>query len=114
MASDSIPINKVYIDSRSKTKDSTANSDFQYELVESNQCPDTCVCFIDDIIIPVSWYNIDENNKYIYVRRFEDLTDTKTDTRKPIEVSNHTPDTLTDAVQEALNTACGTGFSCVI
>ena len=63
MAAGSIPIKKVYIDSRFKTKDSTSNSDFKYELVESIQIPDTCVCFIDDVIIPVSWYNIDEDNR---------------------------------------------------
>ena len=51
----------------------------------------------------------DEHNKYMCVRRFQDLTDTKTDRIVPIEVSNHTTDTLTNAVQEALNTAFGTG-----
>ena len=104
-----IPITKVYIDSRFKTKDSKSNSDFKYELVESIQLPDKCAAYVDDVIIPVSWYNIDENNRYLYVRRFEDLTNTKTDRIVPIEISNHTPDTLTDAVQDALNTAYGTG-----
>ena len=33
------------------------------ELVESIQVPDKCVAVIDDIIIPVMWYNIDEDNK---------------------------------------------------
>ena len=107
MAAGSIPIKKVYIDSRFKTKDSKSNSEFKYELVESIQIPDKCVCFVDDVIIPVSWYNIDESNQNIYVRRFQDLTDTKTDKIVQIEVSNHTTDTLTDAVQEALNTAFG-------
>ena len=107
MATGSIPIKKVYIDSRFKTKDSKSNSEFKYELVESIQLPDKCVCFVDDVIIPVSWYNIDENNRYLYIRRFEDLTNTNTDRIIPIEVSNHTPDSLTDAVQDALNTAFG-------
>ena len=35
-----IPITKVYIDSRFKTKDSKSNSDFKYELVESIQLPE--------------------------------------------------------------------------
>ena len=48
-------------------------------------------------------------NKNSYVRRFQYLTNTKTDRIVPIEVSNHTTDTLTDAVQEALNTAYGAG-----
>ena len=104
----SIPITKVYIDSRFKTTYSKSNSDFKYELVESIQLPDKCAAYVDDVIIPVSWYNIDENKK-IYVRRFEDLTNTKTDRIVPIEISNHTPDTLIEAVQNTLNTAYGTG-----
>ena len=39
----------------------------------------------------------------------QDLTNTKTDRIVPIEVNSHTTDTLDDAVQEALNTAFGTG-----
>ena len=54
MVYDSIPINKVYIDSRFKTNDSKSKSDFKCELLESLQFPDQCVCFMDDIIIPVS------------------------------------------------------------
>ena len=77
--------------------------------IKSIRLPDKCVCFVDDVIIHVSWYNIDESNKHIYARRFQDLTDIKTDRIVPIEVSNHTTDTLTDAVQEALNTVFGTG-----
>ena len=99
----------IYTDSRFKTKDSKSNSDSKYELVESIQLPDKSVRLVDDVIVPVSWYNIHENNKHIYVWRFQDLTDIKTDSIVPIEVSNHTPDTLTDAVQGALNTTFGTG-----
>jgi hypothetical protein len=108
MAAGSIPIKKVYIDSRFKTKDSKSNSDFKYELVESIQLPDKCIAYVDDVIVPVSWYNIDETNRYLYIRRFQDLNeDPNTDRIVPIEVSNHTPDSLTDAVQDALNTAFG-------
>ena len=110
MATGSIPIHKVYIDSRFKTKDSKSNSDFSYELVESMQLPDKCVCFVDDVVIPVPWYNIDESNQNIYVRRMQDLETVHFTYRiVSIEVSNHTTDTLTDAVQDALNTAFGTG-----
>ena len=97
------------MDSRFKTADSYSDAQFKFELKESVQLPDKCVCFVDDVIIPVSWYNIDENNRYLYIRRFEDLTNTNTDRFVPIEVSNHTPDSLTDAVQDALNTAFGAG-----
>ena len=93
MATRGIPIRKVYIDSRFKTKDSKSNSEFKYELAESVELPDKCVCFVDDLIIPVSWYSIDENSKNIYVRRYQDLSNTKTDRIVPIEVNNHTADT---------------------
>ena len=98
------------IDSRFKAKDSKSNSDCKYELIESVQLPDKSVCFVDDLIIPVSWHNIDESNKRIYVRRMQDLETVHfTDRIVSIEVSNHTTDTPTDAVQDTLNTAFGTG-----
>ena len=78
-------------------------------MAESVELPDKCVCFVDDVSIPVICYNIDENSNRIYVRRYQDLTDTKTDSIVPIEVNNQTTDTLTDAVQYALNIACGGG-----
>ena len=67
-----LPITKVYIDSRFKTKDSNSNSDLKYELVESIQLLDNCAAYVDDVIILVSWYNIDENHKKqrLYVRCF--------------------------------------------
>ena len=100
----------IYIDSRFKTKDSKSNSEFKYALVESIQLPDKCVCFVDDVIIPVSWYNIDESNQDFCIRRMQDLEPVHlTDRIVSIEVSNHTTDTLTDAVQDALKPAIGTG-----
>ena len=63
MATRGIPIRKVYIDSRFKTKDSKSNSEFKHELAESVELPDKCACFVDDVIIPVSWYNIDEKRQ---------------------------------------------------
>ena len=53
------------------------------------------------------------NTAKTFIRRYQDLSNTKTDRIVPIEVNNHTADTLTDAVQNALNTACGGGvFYC--
>ena len=56
MAAGSIPIKKVHIDSRFQTKDSKSNSDFKCTLVESMQLPDRCVCCVDAVVLPVSWY----------------------------------------------------------
>ena len=60
----SLPIKKMYSDSRFKTKDSKINSKFKFELKQSMQLPDNCVCYIDDIVIPHTWYSIEDfNNK---------------------------------------------------
>ena len=69
------------------------------------ELPDNCRCFVDDVIIPVSWYNIDENSKNIYVRQYQDLSNTKNDQIVPIAVNNHTAETLTEAVHNSRNTA---------
>ena len=86
-------------------QDKRQHGDVQYELTEYIQSPDKVVCFIDDDIIPHSWYNIDDNNRYIYVRRLEDLSNLVTYKIVPIEINNHTFEYLTESIQEALNTA---------
>ncbi len=60
-------IKKVYIDTRFKTSDSKSDSDFYVELPRALNIPDKCVCYIDDIVIPVSWTTIDERNNMLYL-----------------------------------------------
>ena len=66
-----LPINKLYIDSLFTTQDSSSNSHFKYELVESLQLPDKTGCFVDDVIIPHSYFNVSDNDA-LYIRRFDD------------------------------------------
>jgi hypothetical protein len=61
-----LPVRKIYIDSRFKTSNSKSNSDFKYELLESVSLPNKCVMYMDDVIIPVSWVNVDERNNKLY------------------------------------------------
>ena len=59
------------------------------------QLPDKCVVFVDDLVIPHSWYNVEENNKYVYVRRYQDTNaNPNTDRVIALEVQNHTFDSL--------------------
>ena len=62
----SLPVKKIYVDSRMKTKDSVSDSDFKFELSQSLTLPRN-TCFIDDITIPHSWYNIDTTNNKLYM-----------------------------------------------
>ena len=55
-------IKKVFIDTRFKTLDSLSDSNFWIELPRSLNVPDDCVCYIDDIFIPVSWSTVDARN----------------------------------------------------
>ena len=63
----SLPVKKIYVDSRMKTKDSTSDSDFKFELSQSLTMPRNTTCYIDDVTIPHSWYNVDNTNNRLYV-----------------------------------------------
>ena len=66
----SLPIKKIYIDTRFKTSDSKSSSNFKIDLPNSLYFPSNSVFYIDDIAIPHSWYTIEENindKLYIYV-----------------------------------------------
>ena len=63
----SLPVKKIYVDSRMKTIDSNSDSDFKFELSQSLTLPKNTTCFIDDITIPHSWYNVDAKNNRLYV-----------------------------------------------
>ena len=63
-----LAIKKVYIDTRFKTSESKSVSDFFVELPMTVNIPDRCVCYIDDIVIPVSWTSVNETNNNIYMR----------------------------------------------
>ena len=62
-----LDIKKLYIDTIYKTSDSVSDSEFQVELPLSINIPDTCICYIDDIVLPVSWTMIDSRNKFVYI-----------------------------------------------
>ena len=106
----SLSIRKIYVDSRFKTADSYSDPQFEFQLKESVQLPDKCVCFVDDVVIPHSWYNVEENNKCLYVRRFQNGTASlNTDRVIALEVQNHTFDSLKNALQSSLDAAFGSG-----
>jgi hypothetical protein len=63
----SLPVKKIYVDSKWKTSDSASHSDFKFELDTSLNLPNNTVFYIDDICIPHSWYNVDETSNQLYV-----------------------------------------------
>ena len=97
----------MYNDSRFKTSDSTSDSHFKYELVESLTLPENTVCFIDDVIIPHSYFNVDSNNNLLYVRQLNDISNTLLDVAIAISTNNHTVSTLLSSIQSGLDTGFG-------
>ena len=63
-----LPIKKLYVDSRFKSKDSVSDTNFKVDLPQTLLMPQNAVFYIDDVSIPVSWYTIDEgrNNKFYF------------------------------------------------
>ena len=65
-----LPVKKLYIDSKFRTADSKSTSSFSIDLKESLTMPDNALFFVDDVVIPHSWYLINSNNRKLYLRIF--------------------------------------------
>jgi hypothetical protein len=64
----SLPVKKIYIDTKYKTADSVSNSNFKIELSETLLLPPNTVAYLDDVSIPHSWYTIEEDiNDKLYL-----------------------------------------------
>ena len=57
----SLPVKKIYIDTKNEKDNSISNSQFRWELPEAISLPHNTIFFIDDVSIPHSWYTINEN-----------------------------------------------------
>ena len=72
-----LPLKKLYVDSKFKTKDSVSNSNFKIELPTTLYMPQNTIFTIDDICIPHSWYSIEKdiNDKlHIQIITFGELS----------------------------------------
>ena len=86
-----LPIKKIYIDTKYKSRDSVSNSNFKINLPQTLTFPDDTVFYIDDISIPHSWYTIEENindKLYIYV---SPITPDEDNTGVAYKIVNITP-----------------------
>ncbi len=94
-------IKKVYIDTRYETDDSNSDSDFVIELPMSVNIPDKCICYIDDIVMPVSWTMIDSRNNLLYIGyRIGDVIHEET-VEKPS--GNYNGNTFSKVLETAMN-----------
>ena len=103
-----LAVKKIYIDTRFKIRNSNSNSDFKFQRPQTVQLPDNCVCFIDDIIVPHSWYSIEDYNNRLYIRQL-DIGGAADDRIITIASQNHTGQTLAAAIKSGFEAAFGAG-----
>ena len=63
-----LPKNKIYIDSRHKTASSVSDSDFEIQLKEPINLPEKRVCVVSDIILKNTLTTIEKFKKNMGVR----------------------------------------------
>jgi len=90
---------KIYIDSRFSEPDSTSNTDFKYNLVDSVHIPDNTKMFVTDVCIPRTWYTIEYFNHNLLVRMRNDKTKVVTDYKIQLSHKNYTLQTLAQEVE---------------
>ena len=70
---------KIYIDSRFKLPSSASNSDFRVELNDVVEVDAGTRCYLSNVVIPNTWYTVEDNNDRLYVRINNSGTNTSTD-----------------------------------
>ena len=101
-------ISKVFIDSRFRTADSKSPTDFKFELTESIDLPDNCYAYIDDVIIPYTWYSIEPYNSVLYVQ--ENNNGIIGNRILTLTTQNNTGVTLASDLQTQFNNAYGVNY----
>jgi hypothetical protein len=112
----SLPISKIYVDSRWCTSDSVSSSNFKVQLPATLQCPDNTVFFINDVCIPHTWKSVEENvNDTLYIMTVNPSAANPADTYKGFTVklspSNYTPTTFATELQTRLREGVSSTFS---
>lgn len=111
----SLPISKIYVDSRWCTSDSVSSSNFKVQLPTTLQCPDNTVFFINDVSIPHTWKTVEENiNDTLYVMKVNTTPTSAADTYSGFKVklapANYTPTTFATELQTRLQESVSQSF----
>lgn len=99
----SLPIKKIYVDSRFKSTDSKSDSSFKFELAQTLTMPRNTVCYIDDVTLPHSWFNVNKDTCRLYIEIFS----LSTTFALELPYMNYNGPTLQSALQVAINAVQG-------
>lgn len=107
----SLPIKKLYLDSRYKRYDSISNSNCKFELKQPIHLPLKCVAYIDDIQIPHTWYNVSDTNNKLFIRSLNS-NDVQNDNIITMDSKNYTLALLATELNTKLNAVFGGFLNC--
>ena len=101
----SLPVKKVYVDSRFRTSDSLSTSSFKFQLARNLYMPKNTVFYIEDVCIPNTWLTIEEGqNNRLYYQYIDSNGYVYPTSYVLLSPSQYTATTLATEVQKQLNT----------
>ena len=109
----SLPIKKIYVDTRYRTPDSISTSNFKIELPYSVVLPNNSSFQLTDICIEHSWLTVEEGiNDILYIRAlsYVGAQERIFDRTVVLPGQNYTGSTLATAIQSSLNTQLEQGL----
>lgn len=106
-----LPIRKIYIDSRWCTPDSVSSSNFKVQVPRTMQMPDNTVFFVNDVCIPHTWTTVETGfNDKLYILLLQTPAGTYTNHVLTLLAQNYTVATFIVELQRVFATLPG-GFS---
>lgn len=109
----SLPLKKLYIDTRYRTIDSTSTSNFKIELPITLYMPNNTVFYISDVAIEHSWRTVERGiNDKLYIQ-YNLQGGSYIDRVITLTAKNYTGDTLKDELQAKLNALISNVFTVV-
>lgn len=107
----SLPVKKIYVDSRYKTNDSVSTSNFKFQLPRNVFLPQNTVFYLEDVCIPHSWYTVEPGfNDTLYVY-YQSTGANNGIWVLTIPADNYTGTTLAGQIQTLLKTNIDNNFT---
>jgi len=109
----SLPLKKIYVDTRYRTPDSISTSNFKIELPYTVEMPNNSTFYITDICIEHSWLTVETGiNDTMYIRALSYAGQQQQlfDVIIVLPSQNYTGSTLAAAIQSSLNTQLEAGL----
>jgi hypothetical protein len=100
-----LPVKKIYVDSRYMTSDSTSTSNFKFQLARNVFMPQNTVFYLEDVCIPHAWHTVEadfNDTMYIYIQ--DNTSNSHYLYILKIPPNNYVGATLAAAIQSQLKT----------